>query len=406
MHRSFYILLLLVTTLSLSIPHNAFSLKKSPEKFKKINTLITHGGYIVQKGSATIISKNADSLFIPASILKIATALTSLNVLGPDFRFETFFYQNETGDLYIQGTGDPFLVSEEVSLILERLKQKGVTHINNIFLDDTLYAINNPVDGVGKSLNPYDVINGGLCVNFNTVYVTVTPQGKIFSAEPQTPTLPIMKDLAGSMPPGNHRFNISKNKDNVIRYVGELFRTLQKEKKIKGSGFISKARVPDTLTPFYTHRSSKTIQNSIKDLMLYSNNFIANQFFLACGAKRFGYPATWDKAQKTMQTFLQAELELDDQEVIITEGSGISRKNRITPLAMNKILTAFKPYAHTLPFEKGRLIKSGTLTGVYSYAGYFKNNSRLDNFVIILNQKENYRDSVLNLLEKIYLDTF
>lgn len=404
--RLCFCILLLATIFFPFLSHDVFSSTQTPKKLEKVNKLIKHGGYIVQKGSATIISKKADSLFIPASILKIATALTSMNVLGPDFRFETVFYQNKQGDLYIQGKGDPFLISEEVSLILEHLKQKGIVRINNIFLDDTLYQVDDHVDGVGKSLNPYDVINGGLCVNFNTVYVTVSPQGKISSAEPQTPTLPIMKELARSMPPGNHRFNISKNKDNVMRYVGELFRALQKENGISGNGRISKVKVPGNLPPLYTHRSSKTIQSSIQDLMLYSNNFIANQFFLACGAKRFGYPATWDKAQKTMQMFLQAELGLDDQKITIMEGSGISRKNRITPFAMNKILTAFKPYAHTLPLEKGRLIKSGTLTGIYSYAGYFKNNSKLDTFVVILNQKKNTRDSVLNLLEKIYLDSF
>jgi D-alanyl-D-alanine carboxypeptidase len=52
--------------------------------------------------------------------------------------------------------------------------------------------------------------------------------------------------------------------------------------------------------------------------------------------------------------------------------------------------------------KNGVLIKSGTMSGVYSYAGYFRSNGGLAGFAIILNQAENRRDEVLAILRGRY----
>ena len=69
---------------------------------------------------------------------------------------------------------------------------------------------------------------------------------------------------------------------------------------------------------------------------------------------------------------------------------------------MMKLLDSFKSYAKLLPQEDGKFLKSGTLKGVYSYAGYFMEKEKLDSFVLILNQEINNRDHLLQLLEKMY----
>ncbi len=40
-------------------------------------------------------------------------------------------------NLYIKGFGDPFLISEEVIIIVRELKKLGCRKINDIYLDDT-----------------------------------------------------------------------------------------------------------------------------------------------------------------------------------------------------------------------------------------------------------------------------
>jgi D-alanyl-D-alanine carboxypeptidase/D-alanyl-D-alanine-endopeptidase (penicillin-binding protein 4) len=69
---------------------------------------------------------------------------------------------------------------------------------------------------------------------------------------------------------------------------------------------------------------------------------------------------------------------------------------------MLQLLDSFKPYAKLLPQEDGKHLKSGTLKDVYSYAGYFMENERLDSFVLLLNQGQNNRDRLLDVLEQIY----
>ena len=150
------------------------------------------------------------------------------------------------------------------------------------------------------------------------------------------------------------------------------------------------------------HRSGRSLLEIIEPLMLYSNNFMANQLFLACGAKEYGYPATWDKGRRALNEFMREKLDLSDKALKMVEGSGLSKNTRVSPGAMLTVLHAFKPYGHLLPQEDNKRIKSGTLKGVYSYAGYFIDSGELDSFVLILNQSGNKRDTLLALLEGYY----
>jgi D-alanyl-D-alanine carboxypeptidase/D-alanyl-D-alanine-endopeptidase (penicillin-binding protein 4) len=367
--------------------------------------LIANGGYAVEKNDRYIAARNLHTPYVPASIIKIATGLAALDILGPDFHFSTGFYLDAHDNLYIKGFGDPFLISEEVAAIVSQLKENGCTRINDIYLDDTAFQLPAAADGAGWSDNPYDALNSGLAVNFNTINIKREKSGETSAAEEQTPTLEVMKELAAGLEPGVHRINITRQKDLgqevISRYAGELFRAFQQQENIPGSGVIARRQVPENLTPFYMHHSSKSLEDIIRPLMRYSNNFIANQIFLAAGAARYGYPATWEKGKQAMDWYLQQH-SMAAGEIQIFEGSGISRKNRVSPWAMMQLLEAFKPYARLLPRKDDKLVKSGTLEGVYCYAGYFTDNQRLDSFVLMLNQTANNRDKVLTVLEGIY----
>ena len=60
-------------------------------------------------------------------------------------------------------------------------------------------------------------------------------------------------------------------------------------------------------------------------------------------------------------------------------------------------LQKFAPYKELLPVKNGIPIKSGTLTGVYCYAGYLPQQQDAP-FVILLNQPQNNRDEILQIL--------
>jgi D-alanyl-D-alanine carboxypeptidase/D-alanyl-D-alanine-endopeptidase (penicillin-binding protein 4) len=376
---------------------------------EEITALVQNGGFAVQKSGRTCYSLNAERGYIPASIIKIATALLALDILGPDFQFTTRFYTTPEKDLYIQGSGDPFLISEEVALIVSHLLQKGIVEIRDIILDDSAFLLQSQAAGTGSSDNPYDAENSALSVNFNTVYFVKNGNGTVISAESQTPTVALMGELAQSMEPGTYRQNITGGglKGEVVsRYVGELFQAIFQDKGVAITGGLRRGVTPDGLSLIYSHQSSTTMDEGLRRLMQYSNNFIANQLFLASGMKRYGHPATWEKGRQVFKEFMTNRAGLGEGEIHIVEGSGISRGNRISPTAMLRVLNLFKPHGRLLSEktigQRQVFLKSGTLTGVSSYAGYFVDNERLDSFVLIINQGENNRDRLLGLLTKLY----
>ncbi len=369
---------------------------------KRIETLAASGGIGLKKDQALLYSQNLESPYVPASIMKIATSLAAFEILGSDYRFETLFYLDQEENLYIKGLGDPFLISEEITLIANKLKQLGIERINTIILDAGGCNLASAMEINGNSLNPYDAGNSCLAVNFNTIKLRVLDNGPVISAEEQTPTLPLMSELATNLTPGAHRINVTAQVDHSLRYVGELFYAIfQKEGIFCFQGFQS-GQTPLEASLIYQHRSSKSLSDVVESLLLYSNNFIANQLFLACGAVQYGWPASWGKGRLALIDYFERELGFTEQEFLLLEGSGLSRQNRITPRAMLNILERFKPHAGLLPKGKRGRYKSGTLTGVYSYAGYFTEGDELDPFVIILNQKRNRRDGVLYQLSRLY----
>jgi D-alanyl-D-alanine carboxypeptidase/D-alanyl-D-alanine-endopeptidase (penicillin-binding protein 4) len=368
--------------------------------------LIQNGGYAVADPAGSIISAcDPDAPFVPASIVKIPTALAAFHILGREYRFQTALYMDRQDNLYIKGYGDPFLVSEEVEIILGRLRERGVNRINNIFVDTSSFALSSPLPGRGKSDNPYDSPVTAVGVNFNTISFRVDDHGRVTSAEPQTPTLPIMTELGKGFREGEYRVNICREgcrpEVRSARYAVELFRGIQRKMGIPGDGNSGRGDVPEDADLVYVHDNTRTLEDVVSSLLEYSNNFVANLVYLACGAQKYGYPATWEKAGQAAREALNRVIGARAAGMMhLKEGSGLSRHNRVTARSMVQVLVAFKPFMHLLQEKKGAAIKSGTLKGVYNYAGYLQDGSP---FVIMLNQEKNTRDDVLRRLQQLSL---
>ena len=373
-----------------------------------IENFIDHGGYVITLDGRIIDQFGANTLLIPASTIKIATALTTLELLGPSHRISTEFYLRDNKILCIKGYGDPYLISERLLEIASELKKRGLTEVESILLDDSFFRLEGLTDGAENSANPYDAENSALAVNFNSVPLIKHDNGLIGSPEPQTPVLDITRDIGSLVEPGLHRLNVSAftGRNSTItryRYVAELIAEQLRRQGIAVGSTFNRGLVEAGDTLIYTYHSKMTVAEMIGGCLKYSNNFIANQLFLYCGVKRFGPPATWEKGQRAVAEFLIAAAGLSNRDVTVVEGSGLSRKNLITPAAMIAVLELFKPYSSLLGETQNTLLKSGTMTGVYGYAGYFESAGRLDPFVILLNQKSNNRERLLKLASTHYL---
>jgi D-alanyl-D-alanine carboxypeptidase/D-alanyl-D-alanine-endopeptidase (penicillin-binding protein 4) len=104
-------------------------------------------------------------------------------------------------------------------------------------------------------------------------------------------------------------------------------------------------------------------------MLKYSTNFTANQLFLTLGVHRFGEPATVEKGQLAMRECLTNSVGWRDFHV--EEGSGLSRKNKVSGQQMTSLLRSFERYKFLLPEQQGFFAKTGSLRGVNSLAGYF-----------------------------------
>ncbi|MFT4888635.1 MAG: D-alanyl-D-alanine carboxypeptidase/D-alanyl-D-alanine-endopeptidase (penicillin-binding protein 4) [Pseudohongiellaceae bacterium] len=373
----------------------------------RLAALVGDSGVMLNSPNGEVlVSINPDRAMVPASLLKIPMAHVALTALGEDFRFETYFYSNDSGDLLIRGLGDPFLVSEEIAGIADALAQRGLQQIRRLIMDDSAFEPEPDLPMEAGTNDPYAARNSALAVNFNTVNLGWTVDGKLTSGEAQTPLTTLARELGAELTPGDEqRINLGDDPVAGLRQAQQLFQYFLNESGIivSDANFYREA-VTDEWTLFYQHPSSRSLRDNLDGLLRYSNNFIANQLFLTLGAQSTGYPATSEAARTALQQQL-AELYGDSfgretQLLLMLEGSGLSREQRTSAAGMMRILEVFKPYADLLPETNGVLRKSGTLTGVYNFAGYIRGPGGLYPFVILTNQAVNNRAEILRLLQR------
>ncbi|MBN1761138.1 MAG: D-alanyl-D-alanine carboxypeptidase [Chitinispirillaceae bacterium] len=355
------------------------------------------------ESGSPLIAINPDSLYLPASIIKVLTAQIALDLLGPDFRFKTECYTNSNSDLIIKGYGDPFLVSDEIRLLAQTLKKKGLTRINRLILDRSYFAEDLTIPGISTTSNPYDALNGALVVNFNTINVGKDASGTVYSAEKETPLTPLAIAKAVSFPAGSkQRINLSANRENCSRYASELISTILREQGIEiVDSSTGEAKVGTNRKPYLTYVNSRPLTEVLQGLLKYSNNFIANQIFLTIGAREKNDPATMQKSSMVFEEYIRKKLNIPEDQLKMVEGSGISRDNKVSGRVMLSIMERFKSNVALLSNKNGNPVKSGTLHGVSNYAGFIRTASGLRPFVIILNQEKANRDTIMKLLGRI-----
>jgi len=340
---------------------------------------------VTTREGTQVLEHNPDRALIPASILKLFTAWYGLSTFGDDFRFTTEVYLSGK-NLLVRGTGDPALTSSEVDRLAREvsalLRARGITELETLYLDGTAFAVGT-IPGTSGSDNPYDVLNGALVVNYNTIFVRRLADGTIVSAEEETPITPFAVTQAKRyLLKSQDRINAARTPVEVLALAGDLLAVfferhgLRIGRQVQGSW-------PQALgKPLYLHRASKPLSELVRELLRYSNNFTANQLLLAAGGLRTPPPVVLSKAVRSFQDFLEAR---GYGEVRVVEGSGIAGENRLSCRAMTRLLrTDWYPHRDLLH----KSWKSGTLDAAMSYAGYLGDHA----FCLILNDRSKHRN--------------
>jgi serine-type D-Ala-D-Ala carboxypeptidase/endopeptidase (penicillin-binding protein 4) len=392
------------------------------------------GVYVHETGTPRpALAVNSDEPMNPASTMKILTTYAALEELGPAFTWKTEAYASNPvtngvleGDLVIKGYGDPKLNLENFWLLARKLRLAGLKEIRgDLVLDESWFSVANGDPGGfdSRPFRAYNVPPEALLVNYRVVNLTLTAepdtQSVRVTADPVPAPLSVVNNLKLTSGPCNDwrgdlkaeiraapepatvvfngTFSIQCGEKSYLlslfdtsRYAEGLFRELWTQQGGHISGGARLGTVPAGARLLLTHESPP-LADVVRDINKFSNNVMARQLFLSLGAEAVGPPATVDKSKLAVRQWLGGK-RLDFPELVIENGSGLSRAERISARHMGELLLAayaspvMPEFISSLPIAgvdgtmKRRLngtgtagqahIKTGLLDGVKTMAGY------------------------------------
>ncbi|MDD2743380.1 MAG: D-alanyl-D-alanine carboxypeptidase/D-alanyl-D-alanine-endopeptidase [Rhodocyclaceae bacterium] len=386
-----------------------------------------------------LVAHNATQAMNPASVMKLLTTYAALDLLGPAWTWKTGAYSENVavdgvlgGNLTIKGSGDPRFAIEHLSGLLRQLRVRGIAHIaGDVLLDRTVFNVPSIDPGAfdDKPMRPYNVGPDGLLINFRALRFTLTPDNGKPRVWMETPSDGLRvdnqlrngdgacgtnwKDLISiRLIPENSGYRLEfsgtysaacgEKPLNLAPLPAEaqtsgLIRALWKE---LGGSIGGQVRA-GTLAPgarLIAQHESAPLADSVRDINKFSNNVMARQVFLTLGNDApkevlLGgtAPATAERAKQRISDWLN-QRGLRFNELVLDNGSGLSRTERISADSLNRLLLdAWKnpvmpEFVSSMPIVgidgtmKKRLkeadaagrahIKTGTLDGVKTAAGY------------------------------------
>ncbi|MBU2520597.1 MAG: D-alanyl-D-alanine carboxypeptidase, partial [Proteobacteria bacterium] len=111
-------------------------------------------------------------------------------------------------------------------------------------------------------------------------------------------------------------------------------------------------------------------------------------------------PGTLDKGVLAAKNYAEKILNLKDLSIV--EGSGISRKNRISAKSLHKTIEAFIPYHNLMQKKEREFYKTGTLKDINTRVGYIRGNKEeLYSFVVMINTPGKSAEPIMNRLLKV-----
>ena len=261
----------------------------------------------------TLYEVRSDKLFIPASNAKIITTAVALKYLGANYRFATKVFtdgilENEVlkGNLYIKGSGDPKLVTEQLWLLVNELRNLPIKKIEgNIIGDDSFFDKKKRVKTWIKNpgAQAYEAPLGALSFNFNTVKIYVSPgikagvspdiviepDNEYIKLENNAKTLKpgirnrlivnrIEKEghdlitVTGGINLGQPRSHYFLNITHPTQYALNVLKSYLKFSGIKFDGKLLEGRLPGNAEELHTHEG-EPLALTLRGLNKFSNNF-------------------------------------------------------------------------------------------------------------------------------------
>ena len=336
--------------------------------------------------AAARLSHRADLALNPASVMKLVTTYAALDLLGPAYSWRTpVFVEGAVregtlfGNLYIQGRGDPKLVSERLWLLLRRVQGLGIDKISgDIVLDGSAFEASDsdPAGFDGEALRPYNATPEALLLNFKSVLMTFVPDHTSHSAAVQFEPSLAGVQMQKSVPLSNagcddYRAALQADFSDAarMRFTGAYPASCGEKvwpvayaephsfnrravagmwREVGGTldGTVREGRVPapSGVTPQSVFELvSPPLAEIIRDINKYSNNVMAQQLFLTLSlaptdpSGNAAPPASRAASRELLRRWWQERIGPDDAP-LLDNGSGLSRQERISAQALVRLL--------------------------------------------------------------------
>ncbi len=296
---------------------------------------------------SVLFRKNERQMMRPASTMKLLTAIAAIDRLGGSYLLRTSLcytgkIENRTlmGDVYCVGGFDPRFNADDMNAFVEGLRSMGVDTIRGRIVAD-------------KSMKEVEQYGEGWCWDDDN---------------------PVLSPLL-----------VSRKDRFVERFIDEL-----RESGVVVDAYNSEGEAPQDASVVCAR--SHTIDQILTRMMKESDNLYAEALFYQVAAAAGDRPAKAAHARSAIKKLL-GKAGLDPSMCKIADGSGLSLYNYVSAEIETRLLRyAYRNsniYLHLYPSlpiagEDGTLrkrmkgthaesnvrAKTGTLTGVYSLAGY------------------------------------
>lgn len=427
--------------------------------------IVEHGDlsfHVVDLKTGKVVADHrGKNALVPASVMKIVTSGAALEVMGGNKTLETkLMYEGKIdkngilkGDLYIQGGGDPTLGSDGIAADPEafladwvkEMKKAGVNSIKGdiIVLDDLFGYEGIPGKWLWEDMGTdYAPGTYGISI-FDNLYTLYLSSGKPGTTPKIVGTKPQMKDLTfdnhavvspdgkrdiyvrgvpfenkrgfyGIVPENKVEITIKSDIPDPGLFLGQYFSNYIKKNGIKFDGKVTTARLTskrpkNAVTIAVTE--SAPVSEIVKVLLTRSDNHYAEHLFQLL-----------EKVEGVNVMEFWKEKGLDVDSLTMKDGSGLSRGDTLSAKLLTDIL-AYMAERKELKFEEllpiagqdgtvakflketplsgNARIKSGSMSGIQSYAGYLEKDGKRYAFAIIVNHWNGDRTDLRNEMEKL-----
>ena len=380
------------------------------------------GVHLEEAGSGRVLYSHDGRVgLVPASSQKVVTAATALELLGKDHRFETIFAHAGAprdgvvdGPLVVIGDGDPTLGSDRFMTTREQAVVTGLTAaLDKAGIRQFRGGIEGRIGAVERATIPSgwiweDIGNyygaGHAALNWHENRFTLWLRPGRQPGDPVTVerTDPSMEGIrfhnelvSGAAGSGDNAWLFIRpgSADMVVRgtvpcCVGQFkisgavmdpvaftLRRLQLIARASGPVRESTERGLNGLTVIHTLRSPG-LDSIVREFLRESVNLFGEALVHAVSASETS-SATYEDGLARMRRLWQ-ERGIDPEALRMADGSGLSPRNRVTAESLVKVLQDarkrpwFNVFEQALPVHDGIRMKSGSMTGVRSYAGYIR----------------------------------